>query len=141
MGDVPVLTDFFLVRYGPKYGVRIDGVTAAARRVLLRHSWPGNVRELEKAIDRAVIYGSDDRWIRPDHFGLPTKLEVNGVVLSQRQRELLELAAACRVIRRGDVTARFGISGEAARRELAGLVNAGLLRREGFRRGTRYTLV
>jgi DeoR/GlpR family transcriptional regulator of sugar metabolism len=47
--------------------------------------------------------------------------------------EALRLAAARGTVRRADLTTRFGISGEAARRDLVALVEAGLLERRRLR--------
>jgi predicted HTH transcriptional regulator len=52
---------------------------------------------------------------------------------NQRQMEALRLAAARGTVRRADLTTRFGISGEAARRDLVALVEAGLLERRRLR--------
>jgi two-component system, NtrC family, response regulator len=54
-GDVRLLAQFFLQRFGSqanKSGLAFD---QEALRALDRHSWPGNVRQLENCIRRAVI--------------------------------------------------------------------------------------
>jgi two-component system response regulator HydG len=53
--DIPVLTDFFLHRYGKKNRKDIKGFHPQALMLLARYSWPGNIRELENSIERAVI--------------------------------------------------------------------------------------
>jgi transcriptional regulator with GAF, ATPase, and Fis domain len=55
-----------------------------------------------------------------------------------RQREVLRIASLEGAVGRRDVTGRFAISGESARRDLGALVRAGLLRRSGRGRGTHY---
>jgi DNA-binding NtrC family response regulator len=42
------------------------GLSAEARRCLLRYAWPGNVRELENAIERAVVLGSSATLLPED---------------------------------------------------------------------------
>jgi Nif-specific regulatory protein len=64
-GDIPLLTDYFVTKYGARCQRRIKGVTAAARSYLERYDWPGNVRELESAIQRAVVMSSTE-FIMPD---------------------------------------------------------------------------
>jgi DeoR/GlpR family transcriptional regulator of sugar metabolism len=62
------------------------------------------------------------------------------VSLTPRQREALDLATRHGSVRRVDLVARFGISGEAARRDLVALSMAGLLRRDYVRGLSRYVL-
>jgi two-component system NtrC family response regulator len=54
-GDIRLLAQFFLQRFGAqasKTGLAFD---QEALRTLDRHSWPGNVRQLENCVHRAVI--------------------------------------------------------------------------------------
>jgi two-component system NtrC family response regulator len=54
-GDVRLLSQFFLQRFGAqanKTGLAFD---QEALRTLDRHPWPGNVRQLENCVRRAVI--------------------------------------------------------------------------------------
>ncbi|MDX1487632.1 MAG: sigma 54-interacting transcriptional regulator, partial [Acidiferrobacterales bacterium] len=54
-GDVPLLVNFFLTKYGKKLGKHFDGVSQAAMQQLVKYSWPGNVRELQNVIEHATI--------------------------------------------------------------------------------------
>ena len=58
--DIPLLANFFAVRFGEKVKRRVVGISPKARACLLRYQWPGNVRELENAIERAVVLGSTE---------------------------------------------------------------------------------
>jgi DNA-binding NtrC family response regulator len=53
--DIPLLVDGLIRRHAARAGKRIDGIDAAAMRVLSAAPWPGNVRELENTIERAVV--------------------------------------------------------------------------------------
>lgn len=54
-GDIPLLVHHFLMKYGTKFGKKIEVVTQNIMDDLIQYSWPGNVRELENVIERAVI--------------------------------------------------------------------------------------
>ena len=53
--DIPTLVAYFLNRYAPAMGKRIERMTRDAMEALLRYPWPGNIRELQNFIERAVI--------------------------------------------------------------------------------------
>ncbi len=54
-GDILLLADKFLFKYGNEYKDRYITVDQEAKDLLLRYDWPGNIRELENVIQRAVI--------------------------------------------------------------------------------------
>jgi two-component system, NtrC family, response regulator len=54
-GDIPLLAQHFLTKYGAANGKDITGFSDEALALLLQHRWPGNVRELENAVERAVV--------------------------------------------------------------------------------------
>lgn len=56
--DVPLLSEFFLARYGDQKEIPVTSFSSAAMRVLREYSWPGNVRELEHVVERAVALAS-----------------------------------------------------------------------------------
>jgi Nif-specific regulatory protein len=55
--DIPLLANYFAVKYAEKCNRQIQGISSEARTALCRYDWPGNVRELENAIERAVVLG------------------------------------------------------------------------------------
>jgi formate hydrogenlyase transcriptional activator len=57
--DIPLLTHFFVQKYAPRVGRRIESVNADSMLRLTEYAWPGNIRELENIIERAVILNSD----------------------------------------------------------------------------------
>jgi transcriptional regulator with GAF, ATPase, and Fis domain len=153
--DVPLLAEHFLACQSRRHGVKGPVLTEGMLRCVEREDWPGNVRELEKAVSRAVIFATAGR-IPVSQLGLARDENVRprsapsidrlgdsascGLVLTQRQREVLDIASLRGSVRRGDLTSRFGGSCETARRELVALVRLGLLARSGAGRGTRYVL-
>jgi formate hydrogenlyase transcriptional activator len=59
--DLPLLVQYFLMKYSRRMKKTITSVPPEAMQALAKYSWPGNVRELEHLIERAVILstGSD----------------------------------------------------------------------------------
>jgi DNA-binding NtrC family response regulator len=53
--DLPLLINHILDRLNAKLGLRIAGLSPAARARLIAHDWPGNIRELENVLQRAMI--------------------------------------------------------------------------------------
>ena len=151
--DIRLLVEHFRVQLNERYGLSVRGAAPAALRLLEHYPWRGNVRELEAVVEQAIIFKSDD-WIMPEDLELPrprrrdaaegtAAVERQGVAaakaaLSWLQREALRIVSERREVRRSDIIARCRISREVARRELAGLVRLGLLRRIGLGRGARY---
>ncbi len=66
-GDIPLLAEYFLEKYGKIHHSEnsVKKLSAEARKSLMRYGWPGNVRELENAIERAVVL-SRGEIIMPD---------------------------------------------------------------------------
>jgi formate hydrogenlyase transcriptional activator len=54
-GDIPLLVNFFLSRFGKKLGKEVHGVSQKSMQSLVQYSWPGNIRELQNVIERAVV--------------------------------------------------------------------------------------
>jgi formate hydrogenlyase transcriptional activator len=58
--DIPLLTHFFVQKYAPRIGRRIDTVDAQGLRRLVEYPWPGNIRELENIIERSLILNDSE---------------------------------------------------------------------------------
>ncbi|HUA24932.1 MAG TPA: sigma 54-interacting transcriptional regulator [Steroidobacteraceae bacterium] len=71
LGDIPVLTHFFVQKHASRLAKRIEAVDAESLRRLAQYSWPGNIRELENVVERALILGSSPILrIEPDFLGI-----------------------------------------------------------------------
>ena len=71
-GDVPLLVQAFLQRYGAD---RVRGIDEAALTELEAYAWPGNVRELQNVIERACALADGPTITRldlPDQVLHPT---------------------------------------------------------------------
>ncbi len=60
-GDVVLLANAFLRKYGAEAKKKITGFTGQAVKALQDYPWPGNVRELENRLKRAVIMAEGNR--------------------------------------------------------------------------------
>ncbi len=56
---IPLLSDYFLHRYGEQYGKDAKSLSKEAMDVFMEYAWPGNVRELENMVKRIVVLGSE----------------------------------------------------------------------------------
>ncbi|MFZ0660826.1 MAG: sigma-54 dependent transcriptional regulator [Candidatus Binataceae bacterium] len=54
-GDIPLLANHALAKFGHLAESRVKEIDREAMEVLLDYSWPGNVRQLESAIERAIL--------------------------------------------------------------------------------------
>jgi two-component system, NtrC family, response regulator HydG len=62
-GDIPLLANFFRLRFAQENGVHAPEIAPDTMKRLMEYAWPGNVRELENYIERAVIMYSGARTI------------------------------------------------------------------------------
>ena len=54
-GDIPLLANHALAKFGHLAEGRVKEIGREAMEVVLDYSWPGNVRQLESAIERAIL--------------------------------------------------------------------------------------
>lgn len=53
--DIPMLTKYFMHRYGRELGIESPSAQPEALAFLQNQSWPGNVRELENVVRQALL--------------------------------------------------------------------------------------
>jgi two-component system response regulator HydG len=107
-GDVPLLVEHFLMRYGRASG--ISSCSPAAMELLAAYGYPGNVRQLEHIVQRAVAVARSAQ-IEPDD--LPEELlaprsvppPAEGSVAAARERAEREMILATLAKNRGEITA------------------------------------
>ncbi|GBD95987.1 MAG TPA: sigma-54-dependent Fis family transcriptional regulator [Nitrospirae bacterium] len=58
--DIPLLSEYFILRVGKETDKQIKGISREAIELLMSYNWPGNVRELENVIKRAVVVAKSD---------------------------------------------------------------------------------
>jgi two-component system response regulator PilR (NtrC family) len=52
--DIPILAEFFLVKYSKDMKRQGKKFAPEVKEAMMRHPWPGNIRELENAVQRAI---------------------------------------------------------------------------------------
>ncbi|MXY25480.1 MAG: sigma-54-dependent Fis family transcriptional regulator [Acidobacteria bacterium] len=73
-GDIPLLVQHFLERFGEENDKGELELTPEALDLLVQYHWPGNVRELENVIERAVVLATSsviDADLVPDTVRMP----------------------------------------------------------------------
>ncbi|HDH53026.1 MAG TPA: sigma-54-dependent Fis family transcriptional regulator, partial [Nitrospirae bacterium] len=58
--DIPLLSEYFILRVRKETDKQIKGISREAIELLMSYNWPGNVRELENIIKRAVVVAKSD---------------------------------------------------------------------------------
>jgi len=82
-GDIPLLVQFFVQKYGPKVGRQVTAVDGATVERLIRYEWPGNIRELENIVERALILATTSVFVVGEDV-LPVASPAVARVLSSR---------------------------------------------------------
>ncbi|HZW95553.1 MAG TPA: sigma 54-interacting transcriptional regulator [Candidatus Eremiobacteraceae bacterium] len=75
--DIPILTDYFLRKYGRDFQRTVPALSEETHRLFQEYSWPGNLRELENAAKAIVALGDETvamgglraMLLRSDHGG------------------------------------------------------------------------
>lgn len=57
--DIPVLVDFFLVKYAKRFERPLLSLSQETLDRLFEYSWPGNIRELENVVKKMVALGNE----------------------------------------------------------------------------------
>jgi two-component system response regulator PilR (NtrC family) len=65
-GDIPLLANHAMGKFGHLAEGRVKEISREAMEIMLDYSWPGNVRQLESAIERAVLLCESDTIVPRD---------------------------------------------------------------------------
>lgn len=114
-GDILLLADHFVAKYGQKMSKPTKRISTSAINMMLAYHWPGNVRELENCIEHAVLL-TDSGVIHGHH--LPPTLQIPQ---SQDKQAGCSLKACVNILERDmiiDALKRCNGNISAASREL-----------------------
>ena len=132
VGDIKLLANEFLVRFGQQNGKPMTGFDDAAWEWILSYNWPGNVRELKNAVERAVIMSRGDKImaadIMPRHLrrGQDPSMAITvppGATLADTRRQLVLRAFASTNGDYARTATIVGMSASDVRAEIASLLN------------------
>jgi transcriptional regulator with GAF, ATPase, and Fis domain len=77
--DIPLLANYFLVRFCKEMGKTIAGFSQQALELLQAYKFPGNVRELQNEVQRLIIQVDEGGFITPELLS-PRVREVEGMI-------------------------------------------------------------
>src|ERR1700681_4214891 len=100
-GDLPLLVEYFIRRFGKNAGKKFRALDAKTLNLFRAYGWPGNIRELQNVIERAVILSEgdmcvvDETWLkRPSSHTAASPAFALSSVLHKREKEMIEAALA-----------------------------------------------
>ncbi len=98
--DIPILVEYFIVRYAANAGKTIRNIHKKTMDLLQSYPWPGNIRELQNVIERSVIVcetetlSVDERWLsRVQAPAAPASPKISQYP-EKDERQLVEAALA-----------------------------------------------
>ena len=110
-GDIPLLVEYLIDRYGKKARKKFTGITKKTFDLFHAYNWPGNIRELQNVIERAVVlcdsatFSVDEAWVKRESTPKSSPVVLLSTTLIERERELIEAALAQS---RGRISGNFG---------------------------------
>ena len=99
-GDIPLLVEHFIDRFGKKAGKKFRTIDKKSSKLLQLYDWPGNIRELQNVIERAVIlcedetFSVDETWLRGEAPGTSGRTTALNRALLKQEKEMIEAALA-----------------------------------------------
>jgi DNA-binding NtrC family response regulator/HAMP domain-containing protein len=151
--EIPDLVAAFHAHAGAAGQTQAEGFTPQALDELYRREWPGNLRELRNAVFRALVLARGRLVTRedvlgvasatppPESAGAPAASLADAQATSARRDVLVALLQERGSISTQEYVEVAGVSPRTGLRDLMELVERGVVRRIGRRRGARYRLV
>ncbi len=116
--DIPLLVNHFVRQLNAEYDKRVEGLSAEALALLMRHTFPGNVRELRNIVERAVVLSRgtviEPEYLPPELLNADRVNEVRGKAAAHGPLSESEAATILHALRltsghRGKAAASLGI--------------------------------
>lgn len=85
MGDIELLSNYFLEKYNLTFGKSVSYISREVLNIFNTHDWPGNVRELENVIERAINFAGTS-FLEPED--LPIYLQERSKTLKIAEKPL-----------------------------------------------------
>ncbi len=70
-GDIPALTEHFVVKVCRDESLPLKSVSREAMQSLVNRNWPGNVRQLENAVEMAIVMSGNRAMLETSDFPAP----------------------------------------------------------------------
>lgn len=99
-GDIPVLVQYFVDRYGSKAGKKITSINKKSMDALQSYTWPGNIRELQNVIERSVVVcdsetlSVDESWLGGRASTSQLAVGPLSEIIAAQEKEMIEAALA-----------------------------------------------
>lgn len=61
VGDIPLLLNHFVARFGERLGRKVNGFSEPALKLMLAYPFRGNIRELENVVERCMLFCDEDK--------------------------------------------------------------------------------
>jgi formate hydrogenlyase transcriptional activator len=100
VGDIPLLVEYFIDRFGKRAGKKFRTIDKKSLKLFQAYGWPGNIRELQNVIERAVIlsegetFSVDEAWLSQELRHAPSRTGTLNGVLVRHEKEMIEAALA-----------------------------------------------
>jgi len=85
-GDISLLVNFFIKKYGYKFKKIVEGISEEGIQILENYDWPGNIRQLENIIERLVVR-TDKNFIMTNLVKEIMKLQYGGGIIDNYQKQ------------------------------------------------------
>lgn len=82
--DIPLLAQFFLLRFAAQNNLQVRGFSAGALQALMNMRWEGNVRELENMIERVAVM-SNKSILQETDIPLPDSADLQDIESDMEQ--------------------------------------------------------
>ena len=130
VGDIPLLVEYLVERYGKRAGKKIRHISKDTLALFQAYDWPGNVRELKNVVERAVILCDSEPFVVDESWLMGESSQPSGAAApltaaaANLERDMIERALAeshGRVGGRSGAAAKLGVPRQTLESKIAAL--------------------